>query len=295
MEPWLWAVIGLLTLAVIILLIKLYLIRKSARELKEAFAQRLITDTNTLIDISSRDRYMRALARDINTQLRTLRQERHRFLQGDLEVKEAITNISHDLRTPLTAICGYLELLKQEEKSEAAARYLAVIEERTETLKQLTDELFRYSVVTSTIQNTTTIPVILNNVLEESVSGWYAALKGCRITPSISMPEENVTRQLNKNALSRIFGNILSNAIKYSDGDLQITLTEKGEIIFSNHASTLTEVQVAQLFDRFYTVETAQNSTGLGLSIARALTEQMGGTITAYYQSSILSIRLLFP
>lgn len=295
MEPWLWAVIGLLTLAVIILLIKLYLIRKSARELKEAFAQRLITDTNTLIDISSRDRHMRALARDINTQLRTLRQERHRFLQGDLEVKEAITNISHDLRTPLTAICGYLELLKQEEKSEAAARYLAVIEERTETLKQLTDELFRYSVVTSTIQNTTTIPVILNNVLEESVSGWYAALKGCRITPSISMPEENVTRQLNKNALSRIFGNILSNAIKYSDGDLQITLTEKGEIIFSNHASTLTEVQVAQLFDRFYTVETAQKSTGLGLSIARALTEQMGGTITAYYQSSILSIRLLFP
>lgn len=295
MEPWLWAVIGLLTLAVIILLIKLYLIRKSARELKEAFAQRLITDTNTLIDISSRDRHMRALARDINTQLRTLRQERHRFLQGDLEVKEAITNISHDLRTPLTAICGYLELLKQEEKSEAAARYLAVIEERTETLKQLTDELFRYSVVTSTIQNTTTIPVILNNVLEESVSGWYAALKGCRITPSISMPEENVTRQLNKNALSRIFGNILSNAIKYSNGDLQITLTEKGEIIFSNHASTLTEVQVAQLFDRFYTVETAQKSTGLGLSIARALTEQMGGTITAYYQSSILSIRLLFP
>lgn len=295
MEPWLWALVGLLTLALLILLIKLYLLRKSARELQEAFAERLTTDTNTLIDISSRDSRMRALARDMNVQLRKLRAQRHRFVQGDLELKEAITNISHDLRTPLTAICGYLDLLRQEEKSEAAGRYLAVIEARTETLKQLTEELFRYSIVTSTVGNTPREEVVLNHALEESISGYYAALKGCHITPSISMPEEKIVRLLNKNALARIFGNILSNAIKYSDGDLGITLTADGAITFSNHASTLNDVQVARLFDRFYTVETAQNSTGLGLSIARVLTEQMGGSITADYRDGILSIRLEFP
>lgn len=295
MEPWLWALVGLLTLALFILLIKLYLLRKSARELQEAFAERLTTDTNTLIDISSGDSRMRALARDMNLQLRKLRAQRHRFVQGDLELKEAITNISHDLRTPLTAICGYLDLLRQEEKSATAARYLAVIEDRTETLKQLTEELFRYSIVTSTVGDTPREEVVLNHALEESLSGYYAALKGCHITPSISMPEEPVVRLLNKNALARIFGNILSNAIKYSDGDLVITLTVDGVITFSNHASTLNDVQVARLFDRYYTVETAQNSTGLGLSIARVLTEQMGGSITADYRDGILSIRLEFP
>ena len=295
MVSWLWALTGLLTLALILLLIKLYLMRKSARELAEAFAERLETDTNTLIGISSGDKYMRALARDINVQLRKLRAQRHRFVQGDLELKEAITNISHDLRTPLTAICGYLDLLGREEKSEAAARYLAVIEARTETLKQLTEELFRYSVVTSAVGDTPREEVVLNHALEESISGYYAALKGCRITPSISMPEENVVRLLNKNALSRIFGNILSNAIKYSDGDLMVTLTAEGEITFSNHAHALSGVQVARLFDRFYTVENAQSSTGLGLSIARLLTEQMGGSIAADFHDGILRIRLVFP
>ena len=96
MVSWLWALTGLLTLALILLLIKLYLMRKSARELAEAFAERLETDTNTLIGISSGDKYMRALARDINVQLRKLRAQRHRFVQGDLELKEAITTELND-------------------------------------------------------------------------------------------------------------------------------------------------------------------------------------------------------
>jgi signal transduction histidine kinase len=118
METWLWAVIGSLLLIIIALCIKIYLLKKAAKEIEEAFADRLITDTNALIDISSHDRYMRDLANKINIQLRRLREECHRFVQGDKELKNAVTNISHDLRTPLTAICGYLELLEQEEKSE---------------------------------------------------------------------------------------------------------------------------------------------------------------------------------
>ena len=106
MDFLLLSIITILVAVIFGLLIKIYLMRKTALEITEAFQDRLSTDTNTLIDISSHDPYMRKLAVDINVQLRLLRKERHRYQQGDLELKEAVTNISHDLRTPLTAING---------------------------------------------------------------------------------------------------------------------------------------------------------------------------------------------
>jgi hypothetical protein len=285
---------GILLLIIVALCIKIYLLQKAAKEIEEAFADRLITDTNTLITISSRDKHMRNLANGINIQLRKLREERHRFVQGDVELKNAVTNISHDLRTPLTAICGYLELLEQEEKSETVERYLDIIANRTEVLKQLTEELFRYSVIITT-ESHKKEQVVLNTVLEESIAAFYAALKEKGITPDIHMPERKVSRCLDRSALSRVFSNLLNNAMKYSDGDLEIALSETGEITFCNRASGLNEVQVGKLFDRFYTVEAARKSTGLGLAIARTLVEQMNGTIHAAYENGRLRIRIYFP
>lgn len=92
-----------------------------------------------------------------------------------------------------------------------------------------------------------------------------------------------------------MFSNLLQNAVKYSDGDLNIILTAAGEIEFSNSAAALNKVEVGRLFDRFYTVEAARNSTGLGLSIARSLVEQMHGTISARYEDSKLFFHILFP
>ena len=109
-----------------------YFYRKSIDEIHTEFQERLSSDTNTLIDISSSDPHLRKLASEINIQLRLLRKERHRYQQGDLELKEAITNISHDLRTPLTAINGYLDLLEREEKSETVHCYLSQIQNRTD-------------------------------------------------------------------------------------------------------------------------------------------------------------------
>ena len=296
MEFWLWSLIAILLIIIVLLIIKICLMKKSAREISESFLDRLTEDTNTLIDISSRDRHMRKLAQEINIQLNKLKEERHRFQQGDRELKDAVTNISHDLRTPLTAVCGYLDLLEREETSEDAGRYLAVIRSRTEILRQLTEELFRYSVFTSAADKAPGEPVILNRLLEDSISAFYAALKQRDITPRITLPEEKIRRTLSRSACSRLFGNLISNALKYSDGDLEITLKDTGEIIFSNHASRLDRIQVERLFDRFYTVETASSlSNGLGLSIARTLAEQMGGTISAGYEDGILRICILFP
>lgn len=106
---------------------------------------------------------------------------------------------------------------------------------------------------------------------------------------------DKVIRTLDRSALSRVFANLLNNVVKYSDGDLDITLSKSGEIIFTNTVSGLNEVQVGKLFDRFYTVETAGKSTGLGLTIARTLMEQMNGTIFATYENNRLRICICLP
>ncbi len=293
---WLCCLIGILTFTILILVVKICLLKRSADEIADSFADRAASDTNTLIDISSRDRHMRKLADSINTELLLLQNDRRRFRQGDRDLKNAVTNISHDLRTPLTAICGYLDLLDREEKSDTVGRYLKIIRGRTENMRQLTEELFRYSVFTTVSGGTPDEPIVLNRCLEDSVSALYASLKQKHITPAITIPEQKVSRTLNRSALSRVFENIINNAVKYSDGDLVITLNKDGEITFSNHASQLDEIKVGRLFDRFYTVETASaESTGLGLSIAKVLTEQMGGEISAEYEDEMIRVKINFP
>ena len=293
MEHLLLIIIGILLLIIFALSAKVYFLRKSAQEISEAFRDRLTADTNTLIDVSTRDPDMRKLAADINVQLRLLRQQRHKYLTGDRELKEAVTNISHDLRTPLTAICGYLDLLEKEEKSDNTTRYLSLIRNRVDAMKQLTEELFRYSVILST-RELVLESVCVNGILEESIAAFYGALTSRGIRPEIRITESRIERQLNREALGRVFSNILNNALKYSDGDLAITLRDNGEIIFSNTASRLNEVQVGKLFDRFFTVEAARNSNGLGLAISKTLVEQMGGTIQAKLEEGRLYICIYF-
>ena len=289
----LWAVIGGMAAVIVVLVIKLYSVHKATKEITQAFAERLATDTNTLIDVTG-DAYAKRLAGAINVQLRKLREQRHRYVQGDTELKSAVTNISHDLRTPLTAIQGYLDLLEQVELPEDGARYVEMIKNRAEHLTVLTEELFRYSVLLSEGKELAKEPVVLNAVLEESVAGFYAVLTERGIEPQIRMPQEKVVRLLDASALTRVFSNLLNNALKYSDGDLDIELTEDGDIIFSNSAEELDEVQVGKLFDRFYTVEAARRSTGLGLAIAKTLVEQMEGNIRARYEEGKLRIVLRF-
>lgn len=292
-----WQIIVCMVFLIVIgiLSVKLILTHKGIEEIRAGFSEKLESDTNTLISVSTRQKAVSRLANDINTQLRQLQKQRHRFVQGDLELKNAVTNISHDLRTPLTAISGYLDLLDQAEKSETASRYIEIIKERTALLKQLTEELFRYSVISSPDWAAEEEIVDVKAVLEESVAGFYVALQKRSITPEIHMTETKVLRQLNRAALCRIFSNLMSNAIKYSDGDLEIRLTDTGEILFSNRASDLSQVEARRLFDRFYTVESARKSTGLGLSIAKILVEQMNGSMTVRYENSRLILQIQLP
>lgn len=295
MELWLWAVIGILTGVSLSLFLKIHLMHRAAREIAAAFAAKTETDTNTLIDMPGRDREMRRLTIEVNKRLAILRARTLRYMRGDLELKDAVTNISHDLRTPLTAINGYLDLLERMELPEDAARYLAVIRNRTEAMGQLTEELFRYSVILNAGEELQMMTVTVNDVLEQSIAAFYTALREKGITPDIRITERKVVRTLDPSALSRIFSNLIGNAVKYSGGDLEIGLGPDGGMWFANTAAGLSEVEVGRLFDRFYTVENARRSTGLGLSIARTLTERMGGTLTASYSDGRLLLCLVFP
>lgn len=291
-----WLLCGLcaaLVIVITMLLCKIVSMRRAADEIGAAFSARLHEDTNVGIDVSIADSRMRRLAAEIDKQLKHLRRRHIRFTQGDRELKDAVTNVAHDLRTPLTAICGYMELLKREDVSENVHKYLQIITNRIDALKQLTEELFRYSVIVSTADDSRET-VRMNRALEECIATHYSALTKGGIKPEVSIPEVPIERPLNKAAFSRILDNMMSNALKYSDGDLYVTLFPDGVITFRNHAKYLDEISVGRLFDRFYTVENGQDGTGLGLSIAKILTEQMGGTIQAYKEGDFFTIELVF-
>lgn len=287
-------IIIILCIIIVLLSLKIILMKKSANELADELSERLKTDTNTLLTVSHRDRHILKLTAVINSELKNLREDQIRFERGDAEVKTAVTNISHDLRTPLTAISGYLELLEREEKSPEVSRYLSIIGGRVENMKKLTEELFRYSVVMSS-EELKTESLDIRKHLSEALLSFYGSFTERGIEPVIDMPEGEVIRKLDPDALNRIFSNIISNAIKYSDGDFSATLKSDGKIIFTNRAEKLDPIIAGRLFDKFFTVEASRNSTGLGLSIAKHLTIAMGGNITGEYMDEKLIITVDFP
>ena len=255
---WLSVICSILLLLAVYLIVKIFLIKKDIAGIDREFNEKLKADTNTLITVDGKDKTVCRLAADINEQLKVLRKQRLKYEQGDLELKSAVANISHDLRTPLTAISGYLELLDKEQKSQDAERYIGIIKNRTDTLKQLAEDLFRYSVITSPDYDSPKERLSVNSVLEECIAYHYNAFRQAKIIPEIHLPEITVYCNMNRVALNRIFSNLIENAIKYSNGDFCVELNDKGEITMSNMASELSTVEVSMLFDRFYTVENAK-------------------------------------
>lgn len=281
-----------LFIVVCVLLFKLHTMRRALKEICDGLNEKLDTDTNTLISISSLDCCSRKIASDLNKEIIRLRKEQHKYENRNNDIKVAVTNIAHDIRTPLTAINGYLELFEKSELKSEEKRWLSIIRERTDNLSELTDELFAYSLAYSEAENMHLEEICINEELANILAGFYAALKSNNIEPEIMITEEMIYRRLDKKAFGRIINNLLSNVLKYSSGDLKISLDNNGVIQILNKADKLTSNDVAKLFDRFYTVRTAKGSTGLGLSIARMLTEKLNGEIEAYLENNYLVIKL---
>lgn len=287
------AFVIILSLLVVTLLAKQIAIKKELKEISIQLKEILNSDTNANITVSTGDKDIKKAVSLLNSSIRDLRKKELLIKSRNDEISTAITNVSHDLRTPLTAIIGYNDLICDSTSMEEIKQYSTIIGERARTLGALTQELFRYSLILSNdeIQTQT---LCLQDELEKALVSNYTLLSQKGITPKISLSQIPITRNLNSQALERIFTNIFSNAAKYSDGDLYITLFDSGVIEIKNTAKGLDEVQVSKLFDRFYTVSNGRESTGIGLSISKFLTQEMGGSISASYKSDMLTICIDF-
>ncbi|MCR4642985.1 MAG: HAMP domain-containing histidine kinase [Lachnospiraceae bacterium] len=286
----------ILSMAVnIILLIKLLAMRIAIRALRIDFSERKDLRSNRLLGAASRDREIRKLTKEMNETLVSLREAFRKYETGDAEIKTAVTNIAHDLRTPLTAICGYLELSEGLEKSPELAHHLSVIAERAEHMKKLTEELFEYALLSGGEIREERQELCINTVLEDALMNYYPAFSGKGIEPQVEITGKKIVRSLIPSYVERIISNLLSNALKYSDGDLWVSLSEEGKLCVANSAAGLSTIDVNRLFDRFFTVETARNhSTGLGLSIVKLFAERMDCGLDAEYRDGKLIIEITF-
>ncbi len=280
---------------IVFLVMKIIAMRLSLKEMKEDYEERSRIHTNTLLTVSNRDRRIRQLASSMNNTLEKLQSAYNRYENGDQEIKKAITNISHDLRTPLTAISGYLELAQRLDKSPELEKYLSVIQGRTDHMKKLTEELFEYSLMTGGEITEDRQEVNINRMLEDCLMNYYPSLKARGISPDIDITEKKIVRYLYPTYVERILNNLMSNALKYSDGDLEIKLSDEGVLSFSNSTDKLSNVDVNKLFDRFFTVETgSRESSGLGLSIVKLFADRMDLRLNATYENGKITIVLDF-
>ena len=284
--------IFILVLICVILVVKLYLIKHSIKEIKNDFTNILESDTNNIITISSSDKDIKALTINLNNNLIELRNQKLKYENGNQELKKIITNISHDLRTPLTAINGYIDLLKEEDISKTQEKYLKIVQRKSNELKELTEQLFEFSKTMDVDINIKKENCCINEILEETLISYYNIFKEKNIIPTVLICNEKIYKAINKNSLIRIFENILSNVSKYSTGDFKVIMDESGTISFSNKATLLDATTVHKIFDRYFSVENAKESNGIGLSIAKKLIELNNGTIKAIYINEYLVLEI---
>jgi len=294
-----WQIIcGILLIIIIVLIIKLVMLRRAFGEIAKDVKERSSGETSTPITLTTSDRSARHAAVVLNEELKILHGERCRYEAANSEINNAVTNISHDLRTPLTAINSYLDLIKNETDPDTREMYLDRIRNRTDVMVGLTDELFKYSV--SNVRKPDPeedSPAVcdIKNITAECMLSFYEAFKKRGITPEISLPAKSIMAKVPPSDADRILENIISNGLKYAETDFNVDLDDTGVITFTNHAESLTQLDVQKLFDRFYTVKNSAVSTGLGLSIAKKLISENGGTISASLSDdNILSIRVVF-
>ncbi len=290
-----WFYLFLIVLFLFILLIIKYLIMKNEiSNISESLLNILKSDTNNLITIGTNDKNLIQLANILNKSLKDLRTLELEYKNGNQELKSSITNISHDLRTPLTAIRGYLDLIDSKNLNKKQINYLKVIDSKVKDLTELTEQLFDFSKSIDIQNEVKKENICINDILEESIVSFYSLFKEHNITPKIEICNEKVVRLLNENMLKRIFENIISNAIKYGKNDFNVKLYSNGKIEFSNKTDTLDSISLEKIFTRYYTVKSAKKSNGIGLSIAKQLVDLSDGQIKAIYKNSNLIIEVIF-
>ena len=292
MSIWFYLFLIVLCLS-ILLVLKIIIMKNEINNIGKSISSIINADTNNLITISSNDSDLKKMANVLNKSLKELRQLQLEYKNGNQELKSSITNISHDLRTPLTAIRGYLDLMNNN-LTQKQLKYLKIIDGKVNDLTELTEQLFDFSKSIDIKNEIKRENICINDILEDSIASFYSLFKKYSITPNINICNGKVIRLLNENMVKRIFENIISNAIKYSERDFNVQMFDDGTIEFSNKTDKLDQISLEKIFDRYYTVRNAKKSSGIGLSIAKQLVDLSNGTIKAKYINNKLIIQVKF-
>ena len=288
-----WFYMFLIVLAILLFfIIKVFIMKNEISNIGNSFSNILKSDTNNLITNNTNDKSLKNLSNILNENLKNLRKLEIEYKNGNQELKSSITNISHDLRTPLTSIKCYIDLMNNDKLTEKQKKYLKIINTKVNDLTELTEQLFNYSKILD-IEQEIKKEICINDVLEDSIASFYSLFKEQKISPNIDICKDKVIRLLNENNLKRIFENIISNAIKYSQQDFNVKMYNNGTIEFSNKTDKLDKVSVEKIFNRYYTVQNAKKSNGIGLSIAKQLVDLSGGKIEAIYKNNNLIIKVV--
>ena len=289
----LYSVIVVLSILVITLLIRVVTtnieLKNITRELEEITEK----DTNLLLSTSSGDKSIKILVDSLNKELKKLLSLKREYSKGIFDVKKSAENIAHDIRTPLTVIKGYVDLLEKEELSEEGRKYLEIIKGRVDYMKEMIDELFlSLSMKSRGVLNLSNIDA--KSILEEALVSYYNEFKKKGMSPSLMTPNEKVIIKADSKALYRAYSNIISNALKYGEGEFKVEMDEKGNTIFSNLAPNMDSVEANKLLDRYYTISDAKASSGIGLSISKEILQEMGGELKVKLENQRLYISIIY-
>lgn len=255
-------------------------------------------ESEKMLDISFVDHDLEHLAGILNRYNHRQRQIVSDTLRHEEDLKEFVANLSHDLRTPLTVILGHLQLLKKENLQQEQENRVKTILNKTERMRELVEAFYDLSALDDKKRKPHIKIFNFSNLLMNLITEHSPVLEHKDIRLEINLPECSVFVCSDQNMVERILQNLLTNAIRYSDGAIKIDLEQPGKdhILFSikNSVCNLTESDASRLFERFYMPDHSRHSggTGLGLAVVKTLTEKLGGSIDARLQADSLLITL---
>lgn len=219
---------------------------------------------------------------------------------------DLITNVSHDIRTPLTSIIGYLGLLKSSELNEDQTKYIQIAYDKALQMKALAEDLFEYTTLRSSTNNKLVLaPLHVNSMLEQVAAGFELEAEKKNIAFNVVTRPRDLVIDADAKMIVRMLNNLISNALKYGRGATEINLiankvnNEFVELRVENNGEQIPKKSLQKIFDRFYRVESSRNlktgGTGLGLAITKSIVDLHGGNIKCQSTSELTSFIIQLP
>lgn len=293
-----WAIIATTVAVITIFIFFAYRrqVQKTCRQL--AFLKDHQTNLRLTSDLPFHE--LNELVDGINDILDLSREIKKTAQQSEDSLKETITNLSHDIRTPLTSMDGYFQLLTQSQSEEERQHYIAVIQSRIVSLKDMLEELFTYTKLQNETYELEIEPLDFGKAVFDTVFSFYDEFQRKGIEPQIDFCDGHLPILGNPEAIRRALQNIIKNALEHGQKKISFSLSAHDkQAVFRcrNDVKNPDEVDMSQVFSRFYKADSARSSasTGLGLSIAKGLIDRMGGMITADLYGSTFCIEISFP